>query len=63
MKYNFIDAINIFLFILLIILIITKINKIENFTTLCREHCNGDYECSIDFECDFEKKSCCKTFK
>ena len=62
MKYNFIDAINIFLFIVLIILIITKINKIENFGTVCREYCDGDHNCSSDFKCDLEKKSCCKLY-
>ena len=62
MKYNFIDAINIFLFIVLVILIITKINTIENFSTVCREHCDGQHDCSSDFYCHYEKKSCCKTF-
>ena len=62
MKYNFLDAINIFLFIVLIILIINKINKIENFDTVCREKCEGHHNCSSDFRCDLKKKSCCKTF-
>lgn len=60
MKYNLLDAINIFLFIVLIILIINKINKIENFGSFCREKCEADYECSSDFRCNLEKKSCCK---
>lgn len=62
MKYNFIDAINICLFILLIILIINKINKIENFTNICRGQCDGDYDCSSNLFCDMKKKSCCIEF-
>jgi len=63
MKYNLIDTINIFLFIVLIILIINKINKIENFNTICREKCKGDHDCSSDFRCDLKKRSCCKKLK
>ena len=60
MKYSLLDAINIFLFIVLIILIINKINKIEKFDTLCRGKCDGNHECSSTFFCDDLKKSCCK---
>lgn len=57
MKYNIIDCVNIFLFIIVIILIINKINKIETFN-LCGSNCNHDHECEIDFKC--KKKKCCK---
>lgn len=58
MKYNLLDAINIFLFIILIVLIINKINKLENFTQLCAGKCSKNYECNIGFKCN--NKSCCK---
>lgn len=61
MKYNLLDAINIFLFIILIIVIINKINNFENFNNvLCGGICSTDHECSIDFKCNRQKKSCCK---
>lgn len=61
MKYNLLDAINIFLFIILIIVIINKINNFENFNNiLCAGICNTRHECSVGFECDIKKKKCCK---
>lgn len=63
MKYNLLDGINIFLFIVLIILIINKINKIENFSYICSGKCIEDYQCSSDLYCNMEKNSCCKNIK
>lgn len=61
MKYNLLDAINIFLFIILIIVIINKINNFENFNNIiCGGICNTQHECSIGFDCDRQKRSCCK---
>lgn len=61
MKLNLLDIINIFLFIILIIVIINKINNFENFNNIqCGGICNNDHECSIDFKCNLQKKTCCK---
>lgn len=61
MKYNLLDAINIFLFIVLIIVIINKINNFENFNNvLCGGICAKNHECSLGFECNDQIKSCCK---
>ena len=59
MKYNIIDLINIFLFIILIIVLINKITSIENFKN-CGSYCNNDYTCDLGFYCDYNINKCCK---